>query len=292
MRVALKSLRDVHLARWLAPLWASLLLLWVAQVFVLGDYDNGGRQAWHDPATFVGFALLMALHVGMYVLGFVRRPARWWYLACSSVQGSLVCGIGLVRQSWLMALLLFLPLLAEAIGVLRPPRVAIAVLAGYLLFLCLALQFLGGWHLLRGILVIVLPLVTFFSLAVLLFLQQVRARERAQASVQELETSHRQLAASIARVEELLARAAGPSQPVYRRGPPERMDLTERELEVLAHVAQGDRNKEIAVRLRVSESTIKAHLASIYSKLGVDSRASAVAAALQRQLLSRPFGEQ
>ncbi|MCL4274846.1 MAG: response regulator transcription factor [Anaerolineales bacterium] len=62
-------------------------------------------------------------------------------------------------------------------------------------------------------------------------------------------------------------------------------NLTERELEVLEAVARGERSKEIAVQLGISERTVKAHLASIYSKLGVDSRAAAIAVAAQRGLL-------
>jgi NarL family two-component system response regulator YdfI len=62
-------------------------------------------------------------------------------------------------------------------------------------------------------------------------------------------------------------------------------DLSEREIEVLAGVARGERSKEIAIHLGVAESTVKAHLASIYAKLEVDSRASAVAVAMVRGLL-------
>jgi two-component system, NarL family, response regulator YdfI len=62
-------------------------------------------------------------------------------------------------------------------------------------------------------------------------------------------------------------------------------DLTERELEVLMRVAQGERSKEIAVRLEITERTVKAHLASIYNKWGVDSRAAAIAIAAQKGLL-------
>ncbi|MDR3576577.1 MAG: response regulator transcription factor [Anaerolineaceae bacterium] len=62
-------------------------------------------------------------------------------------------------------------------------------------------------------------------------------------------------------------------------------ELSERELEILAAAAQGDRSKEIATALGISERTVKAHLASIYNKLGVDSRAAAVAVAGQRGLL-------
>ncbi|QBD80380.1 response regulator transcription factor [Ktedonosporobacter rubrisoli] len=62
--------------------------------------------------------------------------------------------------------------------------------------------------------------------------------------------------------------------------------ITGREREVLRDVARGCRNKEIARRLGISEPTVKSHLASIYYKLGVDSRASAVAVALQRGWLN------
>ena len=61
--------------------------------------------------------------------------------------------------------------------------------------------------------------------------------------------------------------------------------LTPRELDVLAGVARGERTKEIARRLGVSERTAWAYLTSIYNKLGVDSRASAVAVAMERGLL-------
>ena len=65
----------------------------------------------------------------------------------------------------------------------------------------------------------------------------------------------------------------------------ESINLTERELEVLEAVARGERSKEVASHLGISERTVKAHLASIYNKLGVDSRAAAIAVAAQKGLL-------
>ncbi len=67
---------------------------------------------------------------------------------------------------------------------------------------------------------------------------------------------------------------------------PTDLELTEREHEVLVAVARGERSKEIALHLGISERTVKAHLASIYNKLGVDSRAAAISAAVQRGWLS------
>jgi len=66
----------------------------------------------------------------------------------------------------------------------------------------------------------------------------------------------------------------------------EKLQLTERELAVLQRIPHGERNKEIAARLGISEPTVKSHLANIYYKLGVDSRASAVAMAMERGILA------
>ncbi|WP_405018501.1 response regulator transcription factor [Kitasatospora sp. NBC_00070] len=61
--------------------------------------------------------------------------------------------------------------------------------------------------------------------------------------------------------------------------------LTEREQEILAQLAQGLGNREIARALFISEATVKTHLGRIYDKLGVDTRSGAVAAAKERRLL-------
>src|SRR5512141_2035988 len=74
-------------------------------------------------------------------------------------------------------------------------------------------------------------------------------------------------------------------QPAGDSNSMESVNLTDRELEVLRSVARGERSKEIAVQLDISERTVKAHLASIYNKLGVDSRAAAIAVAAEKGLL-------
>jgi len=63
------------------------------------------------------------------------------------------------------------------------------------------------------------------------------------------------------------------------------LDLTEREREVLALMIDGLNNTQIAGRLSVSPSTIKSHVSSILSKLGVASRTEAVTLALRNQIL-------
>ena len=61
--------------------------------------------------------------------------------------------------------------------------------------------------------------------------------------------------------------------------------LSAREQEVLALLAQGATNKEIAARLHITVRTVKAHVTNIFNKLGVNSRTEAVAVALRGGLL-------
>ncbi len=63
-------------------------------------------------------------------------------------------------------------------------------------------------------------------------------------------------------------------------------ELSQREIEVLHLLVAGASNRIIATRLNLSENTIKTHLSRIFAKLHVQSRAEAVAVALQRGLVS------
>ncbi|MGW7461912.1 response regulator [Streptomyces sp. NPDC054797] len=64
-----------------------------------------------------------------------------------------------------------------------------------------------------------------------------------------------------------------------------RPTLTDRELDILGQLARGLGNREIARALFISEATVKTHLGRIYDKLGVDTRAGAVAVAKEQRLL-------
>ncbi|MEN1986875.1 MULTISPECIES: response regulator transcription factor [Paenibacillus] len=64
-----------------------------------------------------------------------------------------------------------------------------------------------------------------------------------------------------------------------------KLALTDKELMILQFVSKGYKSKEIAAAMDVSERTIKAHLTSVYNKLGVDSRSQAVAIAMERGIL-------
>lgn len=59
--------------------------------------------------------------------------------------------------------------------------------------------------------------------------------------------------------------------------------LTPREAELLSLLTQGLSNKALGQRLFISEATVKTHLAHIYAKLGVETRAGAISTAIRRE---------
>ena len=78
-------------------------------------------------------------------------------------------------------------------------------------------------------------------------------------------------------VARLRSRGAGPRGDAH--------ELTDRELEVLRHLAAGDTNKAIASELVLSERTVDRHVSNIFAKLGVSSRTAATAYAYEHRLL-------
>ena len=61
--------------------------------------------------------------------------------------------------------------------------------------------------------------------------------------------------------------------------------LTAREIDVLRHIAGGNRNRDIAERLFISEETVKVHVKHIMEKLGASDRTEAVAIAVRRGII-------
>jgi len=71
-----------------------------------------------------------------------------------------------------------------------------------------------------------------------------------------------------------------------KRVPGLRVDLSERELDVLRLVVTGTRNREIAHRLALSENTVRSYLTHIMQKLGVENRVQVATEAVRRGLVS------
>ncbi len=76
-----------------------------------------------------------------------------------------------------------------------------------------------------------------------------------------------------------------PSDHRHRESRVLRATLSEREIEVLTRVADGNSNKDIAAKLYISEATVKTHLVHIFGKLGVDDRTAAVTVALEQGII-------
>jgi DNA-binding NarL/FixJ family response regulator len=73
---------------------------------------------------------------------------------------------------------------------------------------------------------------------------------------------------------------------VMRRSDTSSTRLSDREMEVLVLLADGLGTSAIASRLYMSESTVKSHIAQIYTKMGASNRAQALVTAMRRGLLS------
>ncbi|TMR24010.1 response regulator transcription factor [Nonomuraea zeae] len=98
-------------------------------------------------------------------------------------------------------------------------------------------------------------------------------REELQAAVRTAAAGGRVLAQRIT------------SQLMAGLGPRSATAPSPRELEVLRLIARGAANKEVARALLISETTVKTHLKHVFAKLGVDNRAAAVVAAMERRLI-------
>lgn len=88
----------------------------------------------------------------------------------------------------------------------------------------------------------------------------------------------------VARNERHIPPSLAPQLKEVRLGP----TITLREREVLAQIAAGLANKEIAAKLHISEFTVKRHVCQILEKMGVNDRAQAAVEAIRRGLVDLP----
>ena len=86
----------------------------------------------------------------------------------------------------------------------------------------------------------------------------------------------------------LLAQLSSPDKTTVDPKVKKISSLTERERQVIALIAEGLKNKQIAERLFISQTTVTHHLSSIYSKLGVSDRLELVVYAFANKLAKMP----
>lgn len=195
-------------------------------------------------------ALLLAGHALLYLEG-ARIRDRWGTYVYVGAQTTLLFIVGLYPNETLLAIGLFAALTAQAIRLLRGRQGAMTVTLASIVVFCASTTISSGVY--RGATVaLVLAVIGLVSRA----LAPEHARER----------------------------PTGDAVPVMA-SPPRPTGITQRELEVLRMAADGRRSREIAGALGISERTVKAHLAAAYRKLGVETRAAAVARAVEQHLL-------
>lgn len=104
-----------------------------------------------------------------------------------------------------------------------------------------------------------------------------------EASVEELRAAVNAAAQGFAAVPRQLSEQLASVRPSME---PPAEPLTTREREVLEQLSQGLPNKQIAIRLQISEHTVKFHIASIFAKLGAASRTEAVSIGARQGLIT------
>ena len=207
--------------------------------------------------TLLWLALLLA-HAALYWRG-DRARERFGLGAYVAAQAAMIFSIGLAGQLFPVGLALLMAFTAEVI-----------VLAG------------ARW----GTIPITVGAISLFVVSSLIASDLYRAATAGLLLA---------ITGVIAHAIAALLRREGPAlpfAPVQSATPPtahvvsaESADLTPREAEVLKALVSGARSSQIAAQLGITERTVKSHLANIYQKLGVDSRAAAVALAMQRRLV-------
>ena len=113
----------------------------------------------------------------------------------------------------------------------------------------------------------------------------VQAVLPARASAREIAAAIEAVARGLVVLDPEVAAQVSSREPLPQ-DPVPGQQISPRESEILNLLASGLGNKEIAWRLKISEHTVKFHITSVFNKLGVSSRAEAVATGIRRGLIS------
>ena len=201
-------------------------------------------------ARITVLAVLLAGHALLYLEG-GRIRDRWGSYVYLAGQAAVLFIVGLYPNETLLAIALFAALTAQAIRLLTGKHGATTVTLATIVLFCASTTISSGVY--RGA-----------TVALVLAVIGVVARALAPDPAREHASGDAVVVASPARLTGA---------------------ITQRELEVLRLAADGRRSREIAGALGITERTVKAHLASAYRKLGVETRAAAVARASEQGLL-------
>jgi DNA-binding CsgD family transcriptional regulator len=217
-------------------------------------------------ATTLAVAMALTAHSAIYWFG-DRLRERFTVAGYLAVQAALVFFIGLTGTIVPVVLALYVVLTVEAIVVAESQWGTMAITTGAIVLLGASAAL--AWGVYRAA-----------TLGLLLAVVGVLAHAAAALVRRDVPGPQTAPVRAVAEDRASTAQAAASAEVDFDRRDLAR--LTAREREVLRALASGARTIEIAERLDIAERTVKAHLANIYQKLGVDSRTAAVALALQR----------
>ena len=206
-------------------------------------------------ALVVFWLLMLLAHAALYWFGAPLRR-RFGLVAYVGAQAAIVLAIGLTGALFPVGVALYIALTAELVVIAGDSWGTLAITLGALLIF--AANSIVVADLYRGA-----------TAGLLLAITGVVAHAVAGVLQRHRDAAHQQVV---------------PNATPASSAPLAASNLTPRELEVLHAIARGARNNQIATDLAIAERTVKAHLASIYQKLGVESRSAAVAVALKRGL--------
>jgi DNA-binding CsgD family transcriptional regulator len=254
-------MRDKRLGRTLA--------IGIAALAVFNTVSNLSMPiADRRPSLGMTLAVAVALiaHSVVYWFG-DRVRERFTVAGYLGVQAALVFLVGVSATIVPVVLALYVALIVEAIIVAESQLGTMAITTGAIVLVGVSAAL--TWGVYRAA-----------TAGLLLAVAGVLAHAVAALVRRDAPASQPALDGPVAEEGSSVRRGAGPAELQFDRR--ELARLTAREREVLRALASGARTTEIAQQLDIAERTVKAHLANIYQKLGVDSRTAAVAVALQK----------
>ena len=231
----------------------ALGVIAVAAFSTLASVSLPVRERKPDALTIAVVLFLLLAHATAYWFGSSIRD-RFGLARYIALQAALIFGVGFAGDLFPLGIGLYIAMTAQAIIVSEKQWSSLAITLG----------------------------------AIVLFaLNAMAARDLYQGATAGLLLAITGIVAhAIAALVDRRSRVAIPSEVILSSGVSNGgANLTPRELEVLRWMVTGARTSQIASSLKISERTVKAHLASIYQKLGVESRAAAVAIAVQKKIV-------
>jgi two-component system, NarL family, sensor histidine kinase YdfH len=164
-------------------------------MLVMGASAVLGSPQLQAPLYLIPFVVLMVIHTGLHWLSpwlAQEKPSRWivGYLVG---QGALAFILAYLSHGVGIVLGLYMALIGESVGMLRPTRRKVIAVGFYLVLSAISYLMLASWRDFIWWFVAIVPMTFFVIVYVFLYSRQAEAREEAQALLRKLEAANKQL---------------------------------------------------------------------------------------------------